>query len=54
VDFKDIIQIVQSGGNVALLLSVYFIYKTNERLARIEYALRMYLDPKPMPQDVAK
>lgn len=41
----DIIKIINSGGNVALLFSVYFICKAAERLARIEKALQRYMEP---------
>lgn len=44
MELKDIIQIINSGGNLALLLCTYFIYRATERLARIEKALQNYMD----------
>lgn len=42
-DLTEIMPLVQSGGNVALLVCVYFISKVAYRLARIEVMLRMFL-----------
>jgi hypothetical protein len=44
MELKDIVQILNGGGNLALVLSTYFIYKATERLARIEKALQKYMD----------
>lgn len=44
MDLKDIREIVDGGGNLALLLCCYFIYRATERLARIEKALQNYMD----------
>jgi hypothetical protein len=44
VELKDIISIMNGGGNIALVLSTYFIFKAAERLARIEKALQKYMD----------
>lgn len=40
----ELTQLLESSGNVALLVSVYFIYKASERLSRIEKALEKYMD----------
>jgi len=44
MEIQDIVQILNGGGNLALVLSTYFIYKATERLARIEKALQKYMD----------
>lgn len=41
MESADIIQILQGGGTPALLFVVYFIYKLEARLARIEKAFEM-------------
>lgn len=33
--------LVQSGGNIALLVCVYYMYKLNDRLAKIEAVLSL-------------
>lgn len=47
MEIKDLVALLNSGGNVALLVCCYFIYKTSERLARIEKALDAYLSQAP-------
>ena len=44
MSFKDVMDFIQGGGSLALLVCVYFIMKCSERLARIEVALRQYMD----------
>lgn len=44
MNIEDVVSLLNSGGNVALCMSVYFIYKATERLARIEKALQEYMD----------
>ncbi|MGE0294722.1 MAG: hypothetical protein AB7P97_20415 [Hyphomonadaceae bacterium] len=34
-------ELLQGGGNVALLVAVYFIYKASHRLARVEKLLEI-------------
>lgn len=41
MDLKDLIELTNSGGNVALLVSVYFMWKQNDRLIKIETVLGM-------------
>lgn len=41
---EDIVKIIDGGGNLALCLCAYFIFKATERLARIEKALQKYMD----------
>lgn len=41
---EDLIAIANGGGNLALCIAVYFIYKASERLARIEKALQDYME----------
>lgn len=43
MEIADMLSIVQGGGNLSLVVCTYFIYKTSERLARIEKALDKYL-----------
>lgn len=43
MDFQELNSMIQGGGNIALLVCTYFIYKASERLARIEKALDKYL-----------
>lgn len=43
MEVKDLLQLVNSSGNMALLVCCYFIYKASERLARIEKALQAYM-----------
>lgn len=40
---NDLLTIVQGGGNVALVLCVYFIRDASQRLARIEARLAVAL-----------
>ena len=44
MEIADIVQIINSGGNLALCMCTYFIYKATERLARIEKALQNYME----------
>lgn len=39
IPVSEVFKLVQSGGNVALLACVYFIYRAGVQLARIEKAL---------------
>lgn len=41
---EDIVKIIDGGGNLALCLCTFFIYRATERLARIEKALQNYMD----------
>lgn len=43
MDLKDLLAAIQSGGNVALLVCAWFIYRASERLSRIEKALDKYI-----------
>jgi tryptophan synthase beta subunit len=43
MEFSDMLAMVQGGGNVALGLFTFFIYKAESRLARIEKALDKYI-----------
>lgn len=43
MDPSLIAQMLNSGGNTALILCSFFIYRASERLARIEKALDLYL-----------
>lgn len=45
-EFGKVVQLVQGGGNVALLVCVYFIFKAADRLSRIEAMLRFVLRDK--------
>lgn len=42
-DLTNVLTALQGGGNAALIVCVYFIYKAAERLARIEKALEKYM-----------
>lgn len=39
--FSGFIEILQGGGNIALVVAVYFIYKASHRLARVEKLLEI-------------
>ena len=41
---EDIVQNINGGGNLALCLCTFFIYRATERLARIEKALQKYME----------
>lgn len=41
--FTEILSLLQGGGNAALLVAVYFIYKAANRLSRIEKMLEILL-----------
>jgi hypothetical protein len=43
MEANDVVALVQSGGNAALVVCTYFIWKASERLARIEKALDKYI-----------
>lgn len=45
---NDLLQIAQGGGNVALILCVYFIRDASQRLARIEMRLDVALGGRRM------
>lgn len=45
-ELTNVLTALQGGGNAALIVSVYFIFKAAERLARIEKALEQYLKEK--------
>lgn len=36
-------ELLQGGGNVALVVACYFIFKAEQRLSRIEKALDLFL-----------
>ena len=40
----EIVNAINSGGNAAMLVCVWFIYRAAERLARIEKALSKFLE----------
>lgn len=42
-DLTNVLTALQGGGNAALIVCVYFIFKAADRLARIEKALEKYL-----------
>lgn len=42
-DYGKIVEILQGGGNAALLVAVYFIYKAAHRLSRIEVMMEIIL-----------
>ena len=42
---EDIVAILNGGGNLALCMCTFFIYRATERLARIEKALQKFMDP---------
>jgi hypothetical protein len=44
MSIEDIAAIINGGGNLALCLCTFFIYRATERLARIEKALQKYMD----------
>lgn len=43
MEVTDLLAVVQGGGNVALCMCTFFIYKAETRLARIEKALDRYI-----------
>lgn len=43
MEITELLNLVQGGGNVALCICTYFIYRASERLARIEKALDKYM-----------
>lgn len=42
----EILELLRGGGNVALVVCVYFIYKAAERLARIEKMLEIVIEAR--------
>jgi hypothetical protein len=44
MELKDLAALINSGGNVALFVCCYFIWRASDRLARIEKALQKYMD----------
>lgn len=44
MEIKEMVDLLSSGGNVAMCVCCYFIWKAGERLARIEKALQKYMD----------
>lgn len=46
MEFGEMLQLIQGGGNVALCVCAVFIYRASERLARIEKALDKYMVDK--------
>lgn len=42
-ELKTMVEMINGGGNAALLVSVYFIWRLERRLARIEKALERFL-----------
>lgn len=43
MESSEIVQLLQSGGTPALVIVVYFIWKLESRLARIEKAFEMVM-----------
>lgn len=43
---EDMVAILNGGGNLALCMCTFFIYRAAERLARIEKALQKYMEPE--------
>ncbi len=41
---KQFVELVSGSGNAALLVSVYFIWRVERRMARIEKALERFLE----------
>lgn len=46
MELKELLTLLQGGGNVALCVCAVFIYRASERLARIEKALDKYMSEK--------
>jgi hypothetical protein len=46
MSFQTLLQYLQSGGNVALVIACYFIFKATDRLARIERMLESVLSER--------
>lgn len=44
MEINELLKLATAGGNIAMLISVYFIMKASERLARIEKALSLYME----------
>jgi hypothetical protein len=47
MEIKELANLLAGGGNVAMCVCCYFIWKASDRLARIEKALQRYMDDKP-------
>lgn len=45
-DLPSLVQLLNSGGNAALMVCTFFIYRASERLARIEKALDRFINPQ--------
>lgn len=43
MNWSELLPIIQAGGNAALLVSVYFMLKITDRLARIDTRLEVLL-----------
>lgn len=43
MDLEAVLKIIDSGGNIALLVCLVFINKATERLAKIEKALQRFM-----------
>ncbi len=43
MSFDELVKIAQAGGNMALLVSVFYMLKITDRLARIDTRLKMLL-----------
>lgn len=41
IDLDSISKIIQSGGSAALLTCIYFMWRLNDRLTRIELAINL-------------
>lgn len=44
MELPELLKIIQGGGNLALVVCCYFIWKASERLARIEKALDKFIE----------
>lgn len=44
MEIKELLELANSGGNIALVVCVYFLAKVVERLSRIEKALSKYME----------
>lgn len=43
MNWQELLPLIQAGGNAALLVSVYFMLKITDRLARIDTRLEVLL-----------
>ena len=53
-EVSSLVEAVNSGANVALIICLWFLYKAVDRLARIETALFTILTRLDMPGDAGK